>query len=150
MQYNLTFAEVNKGLYDSLFIGNKKWKLITPNSYTFDDIDKKDIIKGSLVYECGIQIRDNYKTIDVPNCLDTFVLHNPYDPSELEILAKASDEYNIILSFYGLKNDLDYQEKLEYFNKYLAMLKEDKNNLIIEENNDTPKQFVNTIISLKK
>lgn len=149
-QYNLTFVEVNKGLYDSLFIGNNKWKLITPNSYTFDDLDKKNIINGKLVYECGIQIKDNYKTLNIPSNLDTFVLHNPYSLEEIDVLTKSAGDYNIVLSFYGLKNDLDYREKIEYFNRYLAILKEDKSNLIIEENNDTSKQFVNTIISLKK
>ena len=150
LKNNLHFIEINKGLYDSLFIGNKNWKLVTPNSYTFDSLDKDNIIRGKLVYECGIQIKDNYKTLNVPNNIDTIVLHNPYSEDEIETLLSASTDYNIVLSFYGLKNDLDYSDKLELYTKYLAMLRENKSSYVEEDSKVSNKQYIHTMISYKK
>lgn len=147
---DLHFIEINKGLYDSLFIGHNNWKLVTPNSYTFDFLDKDNIIKGKLVYECGIQIKDNYKTLNVPTDTDTIVLHNPYDEKEIEVLKYASDDYNVVLSFYGLKNDLDYEQKLVQYNKYLAILNDNKENLTMNDSKVTAKQYIHTIVSIKK
>ncbi|MBR3524187.1 MAG: hypothetical protein IKN87_05885 [Bacilli bacterium] len=148
--YNLKFGELNKGLYDSLFIGHKNWKLITPNSYTFDALDQSNVIKGSLVYECGTAIKDNYKTMNVPSTIDTIVLHNPYNKKECDTLSLVSDEMNVILSFFGYVTDKDYAEKLELYNKYLAAFANNKNGDVIQLSQEKNKQYVKTVVSLKK
>ena len=148
--YNLKFGELNKGLYDSLFIGHKNWKLITPNSYTFDALDQSNVIKGSLVYECGTAIKDNYKTMNVPSTIDTIVLHNPYNKKECDTLSLVSDEMNVILSFFGYVTDKDYAEKLELYNKYLAEFANNKNGDVIQLSQEKNKQYVKTVVSLKK
>lgn len=149
-KYNLKFGELNKGLYDSLFIGHKNWKLITPNSYTFDALDQSNVIKGTLVYECGTAIKDGYKTMNVPSTIDTVVLHNPYNKKECETLSLVADDMNVILSFFGYTTDKDYPEKIELYNKYLAEFANNKNVDVLQLSQEKNKQYVKTVVSLKK
>lgn len=149
-EYNLKFAEINKGLFDSLFIGHKSWKLITPNSYTFDNLDESNIIRGKIVYECGTSIKDGYKTYNFLDNIDTIVLHNPYNLDEIETLINISDDYNTILSFFGSKSDKDFQEKIMLYNKYLVDFKDKNDNKVFKITTNKAKQYVNTIVSIKK
>ena len=148
--YSLKFGEINKGLFDSLFIGHKNWKLITPNTYTFGSLDQSNVYKGCLTYECGTEIKDDYKTFYVPNDIDTAVLHNPYNIKECETLAAVADDMNVILSFFGYTDDKDYQEKQELFNKYLKEFRENDKNKVISLSKVKKKQYVKTIVSIKK
>ena len=149
-QYDLHFTEINKGLYDSLFIGHKNWSLITPNSYTFLDLDNCNMISGKVTYECGTCLKDGYKTSRIPKSIDTIVLHNPYSIKECETLYNISDEYNVILSFFGSKGDYDYRDKESIYKEYLSLLKDDKDNKVFTTCSDKPKQYVKTIVSIKK
>ena len=109
-----------------------------------------NVIKGSLAYECGTEIKDDYKTFYVPSDINTIVLHNPYNQKELDTLLVVSDEMNVILSFFGNPNDCDVEDKMRICRESLNKLESNPDNDIICLSKVKKKQYIKTIVSIKK
>ena len=148
--YSIKPAEINKGLYDSLFYSNlsaENWQIISPYSSTFGN---KKYIKGELIYDFGLQIKEENKVRKIPNNIDTMVLYNPYNEKDIKDIINASYDVNVVFSVFGSLKENNYNEKQKQYYEVLNNLREGDNLLQQDiDNGIDGKHYIKTIFSRK-
>ena len=148
--YSIKPAEINKGLYDSLFYSNsyaQNWQIISPYGSTFGN---KKCVKGELVYDFGLQIKEDNKIRKIPNNIDTMVLYNPYNEKDIKDIINASYDVNVVFSVFGSLKENNYNEKQKQYYEVLNNLREGDNLLQQDiDNGIDGKHYIKTIFSEK-
>jgi len=124
IEYDIpTFAEINKGYLDSI-ASSYETTIITPYTYNLDKrVGEGKVIDG--IFKVTEQTpkldsKEMFKpdTIISPKEINRFMVHNPYENFNVDMLARLhkNDNYNgIIFSVYGDSEDKNKNEKEKMF-----------------------------------